>query len=358
MRLSPIEEFRTRLNQLAQVRGMLSPSTQRISRMLDRLLTEWYQAVPEPVLASLALQPLELSRSELGRRYHEAHTRGDSPAMASLLPQVLQLSKDDPDRPQMLNGCGVHILRISKQRVPQILLVALEEAAATAPQWSLSQLNALGNLAAAYMKTGRFHAAYFVLRRLCRNMSAFPEHEPYKASIYYELFIAARWLGKQRLASHALRSATACARPSMQAALTTAHFSQAVAEIPLAELKARFVRIYPHSPFQAHLLGSYAGALLRHGFPRAAVAVANLALNRVQSEHDVYTLTHMELLIILAAASHRLGNRAGANAFLRRAKQVLGAADLTRPATVRMQDWLVLAGSVQAHAVSHHPVGE
>jgi tetratricopeptide (TPR) repeat protein len=322
--LSPIEELRTRLTRVAHRRGVLSPSTVRVSQMLDHLLNEWYRSVPAACL-TVERQGALHDRAEIVKRFDQANRRNDGAAMLALLPHVLSLPAGDPDRPQMLLCCGIMSAKEMTGPLPNLVWTALEEAAATAPPGSLVQLKALRNLANVYLRTGRFQAAYRLYRSLARDLHRFPADEMVQGSIYMGFSQAALWRGKRQLARRLMERCYHCTefRQHWQQALDTGLFFFQATEVPLDDAKVIFRRLYPQNRWQAHLLGSYARALLHADHPRAALAVARHALGRMVREHkDV--LSQAELYLILSSASHQLGQTAPAEAFLARAAQLLG----------------------------------
>lgn len=348
MSFSPIDDFRLRFNRMAKRRGLASPSTKRLAQALEQLLTEWYQAMPPHVLSAQTLQAVSApDAAKLKQRYTAADANGDAPAMAGLLPLLMQIDRRDPDRPQMLNCCAVAALRLAGSNVPPLVEVVLEEAVATATPYSRTQLSALRNLAALYRQTGRNRAAYELCRMLLRQRRAFTDDPEIYHWIYYILAASARWLGKAQLAYRVL---VACTKEPLfyarwKPVIDTGLFSLRAAKLPLPEAKHWLQSLYPESPYQPYLLGSYAGTLLAQGHPRAALALASRALTGIGEEHSQDLVTRMELHIIMAAACHRLGRPEIANHLLDQARAILGPAEMTRPATVRMQDWLPLAAN-------------
>jgi hypothetical protein len=360
MRLTPIEEMRARLNRVVGSNGPRSPRAQRISRVLDHLLTEWYQVAPASVLAAQALHPPQLrDREELVRLFERAMERNDWPGVASLLALVLALPRHDPDRPKMLNCCGYIACAIAEQTVPSIAVTALEEAAATAPPFSMLHLKAQGNLAFCYLRQGRVTAAYLMLRRLVRTLDQYEADTRLRWITYVQLGRAARWLNKERLARFACKAALALRLDEHHDRMVEiALFSLDSPRATLLEMKRRFQRLYPQSPaeFQGHLVGSYAAALLRHGYLRGALAAARYALRRIQRDQPRDRLSLVELHLIMAAAARLLGEERAAQGLVHQAQELLGPAALLRPATLRVGDWLALVGQA-ATSAERRPAG-
>lgn len=351
MPLAPLEEFRLRLNRTAKRRGLHSPSTRRIQRVLDQMLLEWHDEVPPDVLAASVLQRAAIiDRADLVRRFERAKAASDSTTLASLLPLVMALPRNDADRPQMLNCCGIMMLRASGTTVPKLAEVALEEAIATAQPYSILQYKALTNLGALYNATGRFYTAYWLYRTLIRQRRAFSLDGLLAGYMYAGLARAAGWIGKPRLSYRAQLVLKTCDGyyERFRVIVDTSFDCDRLKRLPLGECKQIMRRWFPDTPHSAALLGNYACALLRHGYPRAALAVGACALGQLQRPSEQLQIVNdrvnsAEIHLIMAAAAQRLDQADAAQAHLARAREIFGNAELLRPSTVRMQDWQRLA---------------
>lgn len=325
---SPIEELRSRLSRVAARRGFGSPSTLRVSQLLDRFVNEWYRAAsPATITAQFLRIPPGLSAADLLRRCEQAAAKRDSHLLAALLPLVMELPKELPQRPAMLIAAA-RLVQTLPGSMP-LACLALEEASATAPQHSLLQLEALSLLAGCYLQAGRVHAAFYLARSVIRNRAAFPADPSLSGALLLSFAGSARRRGKDRLARQALLMAALDQTfdSHLQEIITLELYILDNLRLTLTALKSRFQALYAGSRYQPHLLGSYASGLLRHGHPRAAIAVVSRALSAIVRDRPHDWISQVDLYLILSAASQQVGQTIPAQAFLVRARDLLGNDD-------------------------------